>query len=94
MILFNFNDGIVSALILDELPTTWCDNKTIKDKEIPYLFLDSERISTKPTGHEISLKLGLNTSFKLAKLNQSELFYTKSKDLKNIFTLKIPLTND
>lgn len=29
----NFNDSIVSGLILNELPDTWRDNKTIKDKE-------------------------------------------------------------
>ncbi len=67
------------------------EGSLINDDEIEFLFCDNSKISTKPTGGEISLGLGLNTSFKLAKLNKSELTYHKTVDKKNLFTLSIPL---
>lgn len=70
------------------------EGPVIKDDELESLFSKNSDISTKPTGGEVSLGLGLNTSFRLAKLNKSGLSYTKTDDSKNLFSLRIPLNQE
>jgi len=70
------------------------EGPVIKDEELDFLFTKNSKISTEPTGGEISLGLGLNTSLKLARLNKSGLSYTKTEDSKNLFSLKIPLNQE
>ncbi len=81
------SDNFLTFDIINEGPV-------INDEELESLFSANSTISTKPTGGEISLGLGLNTSFKLAQLNNSSLTYKKTKDLKNLFSLIIPLSSE